>query len=47
MAEDHGAPNPGNSPGPGLEVVERQRASGAEFVAGQGKNQMRCVAGAA
>ena len=25
MAEDHGAQMPGNSPGPGLEVVERQR----------------------
>ena len=25
IAEDHGAPEAGNSPGPGPEVVERQR----------------------
>ena len=27
MAEDHGALEPGNSPGPGPEVIERQRVA--------------------
>ena len=27
MAEDHGDPKPGNSPGPGLEVIKTQRAA--------------------
>ena len=34
MAEDHGTQKPGNSPGPGPEVVEKQRVA-KEFVAEQ------------
>ena len=34
MAEDHGAPEVGNYPGPGTEAVERQKIA-KESVAGQ------------
>ena len=49
MAEDHGAPKAGNSPGPRPEIVERQRAAkerGAQRVQSWTvQNEMRSVLG--
>ena len=47
MAEDHGAPEAGLSPGPGPEVVERDRESQKsewrkESVAGQCRMRREC-----